>query len=74
MSILNLTCLINIAGIIGAIILDTLSPGDSREASVDTDKHFDFRTFIMIILQNQEKSRECFLKLGDFSRLPAIRD
>jgi hypothetical protein len=67
MSILNLTCSINIAGIIGGIILDTLSPRDRREASADTDKHFDFRTSVMIILQNQEKSRGCFLKLGDFS-------
>ncbi len=44
MSILNLTCLINIACIRGDISSDSLSPRDRREAFADTDRNFDFTT------------------------------
>ncbi len=44
MSILNLTCLINIACVRGVISSDSLSPRDRREASADTDRNFDFKT------------------------------
>ena len=44
MSILDPTCLINIACVIEDIFLDSLSPRDRREASADTDRNFDLAT------------------------------
>jgi hypothetical protein len=58
----------------GGISLDSLSPHDRHKVSTDTDSNFDFTTISNDYTPEAEHIKGCFLKLKDFSKLPAIHD
>jgi hypothetical protein len=66
MSILNLTCLINIACARGSISFDSLSPRDRREASADTDRNFDLTTICNNYTPEARQIKGKILKLRAF--------
>ena len=74
MSIMNLTCLIKIVFVTGDISPDNFLPHERRNVSADTDSNFDFTNISNDYTPKAGHIKSCFLKLKDFSKLPAIHD